>query len=354
MEIRNRKSFHIVLWNFVVVIFVGVVLATATSAPAAAGTVEDLYEEAKQEGELILYMNDNLNSIQKMVAAFKKKYPGIEVDFFKGDTSQVMQRFETESAAGRHLVDLVTTTDRQAKQLYFNKGYTASYKPQSIDMYPESLHAPENAWVAYSLILNAIAWNTDLVKGDDIPKNWQDLRDPKWKGKLGMQDPLLGGGAGIWTVTMYELWGGDQWEDWMQEVGAQAVRYGRFAEVREMLASGEVAIQLVAYPSFMQPVIDKGAPIEWGVIDSTLFTALSFNLSKFAKHPNAAKLFIEFFTSNEGQQVIADLKQIPALPDMLPPIFERIKGTTLHPQAHELETERFEFFQEKMREYLVR
>ena len=354
MEIRNRKSFHIILWNFVVVAFVGVVLATTTSAPAAAGAVEDLYEDAKQEGELVLYMNDNLNSIQKMIAAFKNKYPGIKVDFFKGDTSQVMQRFETESAAGRHLVDLVTTTDRQAKQLYFNKGYTASYKPQSLDMYPESLHAPENAWVAYSLILNAIAWNTDLVKGDDIPKNWQDLRDPKWKGKLGMQDPLLGGGAGIWTVTMYELWGGDQWEEWMQEVGAQAVRYGRFAEVREMLVSGEVAIQLVAYPSFMQPVIDKGAPIEWGVIDSTLFTALSFNLSKFAKHPNAAKLFIEFFTSNEGQQVIADLKQIPALPAMLPPIFERIKGVTLHPQAHELETERFDFFQEKMREYLVR
>ena len=65
MEIRNRKSFHIILWNFVVVAFVGVVLATTTSAPAAAGAVEDLYEDAKQEGELVLYMNDNLNSIQK-------------------------------------------------------------------------------------------------------------------------------------------------------------------------------------------------------------------------------------------------------------------------------------------------
>jgi iron(III) transport system substrate-binding protein len=342
------------LLRFAGLAFIGATFAAATTLPAAAESVEELYEAAKAEGELVLYMNDNLNSVQVMVAAFKEAYPGIKVDFFKGDTSQVMLRFETESAAGRHTVDLVTTTDRQAKQLFFVKGYTAAYRPLNLDMYPESLHAPENGWVAYSLILNAIAWNTDLVKGDEIPTNWQDLRDPKWRGRLGMQDPLLGGGAGIWTVTMYQLWGAALWEDWMQEFGAQEVRYGRFAEVREMLASGEIAIQLVAYPSFMQPTIDKGAPIEWGVIDSTLFTALSFNLSKFAQHPNAAKLFIEFFTSREGQQVIAGLKQIPALPDMLPPIFERIKGVTLHPQAHELETEKFDFFQGKMREYLVR
>lgn len=327
--------------------------AMVASMPAAGQTVDELYEKAKEEGELVVYMTDNLASIQKMVAAFKDRYPGINVDFFKGDTSQVTQRFETESAAGRHQADLVTTTDRQSKQLT-KKGYTVPYKPTTIDLYPKSLHAPGNAWNAYSLITLGIAWNTDLVKGDDIPKNWQDLRDPKWKGKLGMQDPLLGGGAGIWTVTMYDLWGEQKWETWMEEVGAQEVRYGRFAEIREMLVSGEVAVQLVAYPSFMQPLIEKGAPIEWGLIDSALFTALTFNLSKNAKNPNAAKLFIEYIMSREGQQVIADRGQIPALPDMLPATFERMKDVELYPQAHELETERFDFFQEKMREYLVR
>ena len=334
--------------------FATFLLTTGLLASGAQATSMDaLYDAAKEEGELVFYTDNRIQLVEALVGAFNEKYPGIDVDFFRGDTAQVMQRFETESGARRHVADFVTSTDRQSKQL-LKKGFSVPYKSSHIDMYPAELHAPNNGWSYYALVTLGIAWNTDMVKGDDAPKSWNDVLDPKWKGKIGMQDPLQGGGAGIWVVTMNKLWGDSQWNDFMKSAGAQQIRYGRYLEVREMLASGEVAIQMVAYPSFTQPIIDKGAPIEWALIDPALFTGLTFNLSANAPHPNAAKLYIDFVLSLDGQKIIAENNQIPALPDLLPPVYSRMKEVKLFPQAHELEVERFDYFQEKMREHFVR
>ena len=111
---------------------------------------------------------------------------------------------------------------------------------------------------------------------------------------------------------------------------------------------------LVAYPAFTQPVIDKGAPVKWRLIDPALFTALTLNLSKNAPRPNAGKLYIDFLLSDEGQELLAANRQIPALPSKIPPVYASIGSTKLVPQAHELETERFDFFQQKMKEFFVR
>jgi iron(III) transport system substrate-binding protein len=199
-----------------------------------------------------------------------------------------------------------------------------------------------------------MAWNTDLVREDDIPGSWDDLLKPKWNGRLGMQDPLQGGGAGIWVVTMYELWGEEKWDDWMRRLGAQRLKYGRYLEVREMLTSGEIAVQLVAYPSYTQPLISKGAPIQWGLFDPVLFTGRTLNLSKNSKNVNAGKLYIDFVLSREGQQVVAQMNEIPALAELMPDVYKPIGQAKLVPQAHELEMEKFDYFQEKMREYFVR
>lgn len=325
----------------------------AVSPPAAAQSEQELYEKAKAEGELSLYTDIQVAVAQAMIEGFKKKYSGIDVDFFRGDSGQVTQRFETETAANRHLADLVTLTDRQSK-LLFAKGLTAPYRSRHLDKYPAELHAPNNAWSTYGTVQLGIAWNTDLVKDADAPKSFQELLEPKWKGKIGMQDPLQGGGAGIWVATMYGLWGEQQWTDFMSKLGAQELRYARYLEVRDMLAGGEVHVQLVAYPAFTQPIIDKGAPIKWALIDPALFTGLTLNLSKNAPHPNAAKLFIDYVLSEEGQKTLAANSQVPALPSALPDIYQPISKVKLVPQAHELESEKGDYFREKMQEYLKR
>jgi len=322
-------------------------------APAAAQSSAELYEKAKGEKKVSLYTDIQVAVAQAVIDGFKKKYPGLDVDFYRGDSGQVTQRFETESGAGRHDADLITITDRQAKIMHA-KGFTTPYKANGLDRLPAELHAKDNAWTTYGTVQLGIAWNTDLVKDADAPKTWDDFLQPKWAGKLGMQDPLQGGGAGIWVATMYGLWGEQKWSDYMKKLGAQKLRYARYLEVRDMLAGGEIHAQLVAYPAFTQPIIDKGAPIKWALIDPALFTGLTIQLSKNAKNPNAAKLFIDYIISDEGQKILADQSQVPALPSALPAAYQPITKVKLVPQAHELEAEKADFFKAKMQEYFVR
>ena len=101
-------------------------------------------------------------------------------------------------------------------------------------------------------------------------------------------------------------------------------------------------------------LIDKGAPIKWALIDPALFTGQSIQLSKNAKNPNAAKLFIDYIISDEGQKILADKAQVPALPAALPAVYQPITKVKLVPQAHELEAEKADFFKAKMQEYFVR
>ena len=325
----------------------------AALLPAQGFAQAALVEAARKEAKLVIYTDLAVEIAQALTAGFKAKHPGIDVNFFRGDTGQVTQRFETESAAGRHEADVVTNTDRQAKQLAA-KGFTQPYTSSHIEKYPKELRGPGDAWSPYSSVQFGIAWNSDKVKDADAPASWDDLLLPKWAGQLGMQDPLQGGGAAIWVATLYGLWGEDRWSDYMRRLGAQKIRFGRYLEVRDMAASGEVAVHVVAYPSFTQPLIDRGAPLKWKLMDPVIYTALTVNLSKNARSPNAGRLFIEYLTSEEGQQLLADRAQIPAMPAKLPPVFAPIAKVTLVPQAIELEAQKFDFFQAKIREFLVR
>jgi iron(III) transport system substrate-binding protein len=325
----------------------------AALLPGAARAQGAMVDAARREGRLTIYTDLAVEVIQAIIASFRQQYAGIEVDFVRGDTGPMTQRFETESAAGRHQADVITNTDRQARQLAA-RGFTQPHTSAHIEKYPRELRAPNDAWSPYSSVQFGIAWNTDRVRDADAPTSWQDLLAPRWRNQLGMQDPLQGGGAGIWVVTMYEVMGEERWTDYMRRLGQQRLRYGRYLEVRDMAAAGEIAVQVVAYPSFTQPLMDRGAPLKWRLFDPVIYTALTINLSRNARSPNAGRLFIDFITSEAGQRLLADRAQIPAMPAMLPPAFAPIAQVTLVPQAIDLEQQRFDFFQQKMREFFVR
>lgn len=334
--------------------FAAGLVGLASAFPVVANAQsEEAIAAAKEDGKLVLYSDLPAEVVEALTNAFSAKYDGIAVEFFRGDTSQVMQRFETESAAGTHLADVVTTTDRQSKILR-SKGFTAPHTAANIDAYPENLRAPDDAWNNYGLVTLGIAWNTEEVAEDEVPTSWDELIEPQWKGRLGIQDPLQGGGAGIWVVTMYDILGEDAWETYMTALGQQDMRYGRYFEVREMLASGEIDLQLIAYPSFTQPIINDGAPIAWTHLDPSLYTGQSLNLSANAPNSDAGKLFIDFVMSDDGQTIMADMNQVPALSDKLPEVFAPIAEANLLPQAHELEQERFDLFQERMKAFFTR
>ncbi|MCC7425987.1 MAG: extracellular solute-binding protein [Alphaproteobacteria bacterium] len=314
---------------------------------------DSLYNAARREGELVLYTGTLVQVIEDLKGAFERRYPGIRVQYWRGDTSQVTQRFETESAAGRHTADMLLLTDRQSKILHA-RGLTQPYRSRHLDRYQRDLHAREDAYGNYALTLASFAWNTRQVNADQAPKTWEDLLDPRWRGKMAIQDPLQAGGAGIWFITLYEVWGEARWSDYFARLGRQQLRYGRYLQVQEMLASGEVAIQVAAYPNYIEPLKAQGGPAEWGVPDPVIWTGLSLSIPKRAPHAAAAKLFLDFMLSPEAQGRMNGLGLLPALRDQWPAGYAKLGSARLYPQAHELEAQRLPFFQQKMREYFLR
>ena len=314
---------------------------------------DELVAAARREGELVLYTGTLVEVVEDLRRAFEQRYPGIRTTYWRGDTSQVTQRFETEFAANRHSSDILLLTDRQSKILHA-RNMTQPYRSRHLDQYQRELHARDDAYANYALTLASFAWNTRLVPADQAPRSWEDLLDPRWQGKMAIQDPLQAGGAGIWFVTMYEVWGEARWADYFARLGRQRMRYGRYLQVQEMLASGEAAIQVAAYPNYIEPLKARGGPAEWGTPDPVIWTGLSASIPRRAPHPAAAKLFVDFLLSPAVQARMDGLGLLPAMRDQWPAGYQRLANVRLYPQAHELETERLPFFQQKMREFFIR
>lgn len=325
----------------------GVTLGTAAEAQPAA----EIYASAKEEGKLMVYTGRTVEAAQILIGAFNAKYPGIEVDFFRAGLSPLMERFTTETAAERHSADVVDLVVRRSKEA-FDKGLVQAYTPEALANYPASMQVEGGVYVPYAMHLGSFAWNTDLVSAADAPKDWEDLLDPKWKGKMGMQDPQQGGGAAAWVITMLDAWGEDEkkWSEYMTALAGQEMKYGGYLQVREMLASGEIAIHVAAYPNFTEPLAMKGAPLNWGTPTPTMRTFFTLNLSKNAPNPNAGKLFINFMLSQEAQDILADNAMLPALESAWPAPYKKLEGTSYVSQAR-LESAKPDWFKDKIREF---
>jgi iron(III) transport system substrate-binding protein len=181
----------------------GALLASVLPRTASA---QATYDAARREGKLVLYTDMPGETIERMIALFKSRHPGIDVEFFRGDTTQVFQRFQTETAAGRHSVDALTSTVRRMRHMARDK-MLASYQSPATANYVKDMNPNHGLWAVYALSLTSFAWNTRQVPSGQEPRSWEDLLNPRWKGKIGMQDPLQGGGVASWIATMYQVWG---------------------------------------------------------------------------------------------------------------------------------------------------
>jgi iron(III) transport system substrate-binding protein len=326
----------------------GALLASVLPRTASA---QATYDAARREGKLVLYTDMPGETIERKIALFKSRHPGIDVEFFRGDTTQVFQRFQTETAAGRHSVDALTSTVRRMRHMARDK-MLASYQSPATANYVKDMNPNHGLWAVYALSLTSFAWNTRQVPSGQEPRSWEDLLNPRWKGKIGMQDPLQGGGVASWIATMYQVWGEARWTDYMTRLAAQSPMYGRYLPVQDALGGGEIAVMVAAYPDYVQATLKaKGAPVEWAVTNPVVRTPLATGVSANAPRPNAAKLWVDFLLSADAQKVLADRGALPALQTQWADHFARLKAATFVDPADELEEQRQAFFQAKMREF---
>ena len=201
------------------VVAAAIVAASSVAAAPYDAELKQRYEAAKAEGKVVMYSVESIELIQELADAFKARFPGIDFDFFRGDSTQIAQRFEAEAAAGRHLSDVLMLTATDSENMT-RDGLLLDTNSPVAKSYPAGTQPTNGYWYNYGLNTVGFAYNTDLVKPNEAPKTWEDLLDPKWKGKIGMQDPKSGGGgAHAWVARMYQVYGEERWFEFMDKNG---------------------------------------------------------------------------------------------------------------------------------------
>jgi iron(III) transport system substrate-binding protein len=268
-----------------------------------------LIDGGKKEGSLIWYTSTNTEDIKRLFDVFNKKYPFIKTEFFNAGSARVLNRILNEARLGKVFFDLVSIRGVETHQLV-KEGFIQPYVSPENAAYPPGFKDAKGYWVDYFDSYNVIAYNTKLVPKEYAPKNWNDLLDPRWKGKIAMDDEMYS-----WYAAMAVAWGRARAERYMKELAKQDIqlRSGQTL-IAQLMAAGEFHMGM-ALAHRIERMKEQGAPVEWvTTLDPITVSLHPIGVAAKAPHANSAKLFIDFVLSKEGQQLVLAIGRTPSRP----------------------------------------
>jgi len=264
-----------------------------------------LADGAKKEGELTLYTSAPVDDVAVLTAAFEKKY-GVKVRVWRAASEKVLQRAVTEARANRFDVDVIDTNGPEMEGLHREKLLQEVKSPYLGDVIPQAI-MPHREWVGTRLNIFTAAYNTKLVKKEELPKTYEDLLDPKWKGRLGIEAEDFDWFSGV-IGAMGEAKGVKLFRDIVAKNGI-SVRKGHTL-LTNLVASGEVPLALTVYNYKAEQLKNKGAPIDWFAFPPAIARPNGSGVMRRAPHPNAAVLYFDFMLS-DAQALLAKRDFIP-------------------------------------------
>jgi iron(III) transport system substrate-binding protein len=265
-----------------------------------------LLDQAKKEGTVTIYTSQNPKDLGTIVEAFQKRY-GIKVTVWRSSGEKVTQRSITEARAGRFTPDLFESDSVVMETLARENLMQPFFSPHFKD-YPPTAFVPSKLYVAERFNMFTIAYNTQLVKPEDVPQTYQDLLLPKWRGKLGLEID-----DSDWFAAMVRYMGEEKGLKFFQQLAAQKplMRKGHTLTA-ELVAAGEIPIAVSLYNHAVERLAKNGAPIQWKALSPTMARAGGIGISKRPPHPHAALLFADFILSEDGQSLLKKRHRVPA------------------------------------------
>lgn len=266
---------------------------------------EKLAAAAKAERSMTLYTSIAQGDVQPLVKPFEDKY-GIKVTVWRASGDTVLQRVIQEQRAGRASVDAIHVSAPEMEAMAREGVFQPVASPYFADLLPGSL-PDHKLWAGTLLSVWVQAYNTNLIKKDELPKSYADLLDPKWKGKLGFEFEDID-----WFIAVVRQMGEEEGLKFFRQlVGTNglSIRKGH-SLLNTLVAAGEVPLALTVYNYMPVQAKAKGAPIDWFVIDSGIARANGVGVVKTAQRPNAAALFEDYMLS-DAQKTLSQLNYVP-------------------------------------------
>ena len=261
---------------------------------------------AQKEGSLTLYTSIAEKDLPMVLGPFEKKY-NIKIKVWRAGTDKVLQRTVTEANGKRYDVDAIHISAPEMEALHNEKILQPVTSPHYKELIAGAVPAHQE-WASTLLTVFVQAYNTSQIKKEDLPKSYEDLLNPKWKGKLGIETEDFDWFAAVVT-GMGEARGTKLFQDIVAANGI-SVRKGH-SLLTNMVSSGEVPMGLTVYNYMPEAAKKKGAPIDWFVLEPAIARANGIGIARRAPHPNAALLFHDYILSVEGQKILASIDYVP-------------------------------------------
>ena len=286
--------------------------AFAQQAPKA------LHEAAKGEGVVVWYTSFPLDEATPLAETFQKRYPGVKVEIVRGSGTRLIERFETEYRAGRGVADVLTGALLDPYLAYKKQGWLMEWTP------PEGAHIPaahkdEGFWYVEGITLSCMMYHPGRVKSESLPKEPTDLLAPAWKGRIGSTPAFATGTALEFAHYVEHNLGRKDFAAKLKELSPRMQTAQ--AQLVEQLIRGEIDMAFPIADYNLYRFKAQGAPVECayprsGVPANTRPVAIPKN----APHPNAAKLFVNWRLSEEGQKVMQEGFGMRSVRRGMPPV----------------------------------
>jgi iron(III) transport system substrate-binding protein len=306
------------IFSCLIFFFCSLLIANAASAaPTAPSSNENIYmyrgsdrnqnlvSRAKKEGTLTFYTSLSSSESMPIVSLFEKRY-GIKVVVWRTLSDQIAHRIIEEGRAHRYSVDVMETYGSEIEKVGKEKLLSEFYSPYFEDL-PKDAFPSSHLWVANRVNYFVVAYNTNKIRRDELPENYEGFLDPKWKGKLAIEASDV-----EWMATIIETMGYEKGLKFFKDLAAMQpqMRVGHIL-MAQMVGAGDIPVALTIYNGEVESLKRKGVPIEWMPVNPVVGRTAGVGIAKNAPHPNAALLFVDFLLSPEIQQMYADMGRAP-------------------------------------------
>lgn len=270
-----------------------------------------LREGAKKNGGTInLYITWSEKDQQQLHESFKKAFPDLKLVVWRASGDEVYSRVVNEFRGNSHRVDVIEDTILYPYD-FQKEGIIVPYTAPNVHDYPKGLYDPAGYWQGIYALPICLAWNTNRIAAEDTPNRWEDLADPKYSGQfsLDVQEQLM-------LFYLRKRFGEVEGTELARKIAANNPRLIRNrANQMGLLAAGEFDMTAAMYEQYAIQEMEKGAPVDFKYLEGPVLVNMGVGmLAKHAPNPYGAVLLLDWMTSPDTQQFIADIGRIAALP----------------------------------------
>jgi iron(III) transport system substrate-binding protein len=297
--------------NFTLVIVVAITLMLLPNLQAQ--SLDELHKSAlKEGGTLNFYGTLAQINAEKILPVFEKRFPGIKINHVDATSDKLVARAVSEARGGKTLGDVLQVPLENVSQAHDQKLLLETTLPESGE-YPSGMKG--TFWVASDLQFIIAAWNTNLVKKEEEPKQFEDFADPRWKNRLIAEPRDL---EMLMGFAKYKFNSDEKAIALWRRIAANNVEFhSGHSQLAELLVAGQAAVCLTCYSHHYPIRIKKGAPVNY-MLSEGVASINATAIFKNAPHPNTAMLYARWVSSQEGQKAMAQGGRTPAHPKVEP------------------------------------